>query len=205
MQIKDIPRGYVRIALGSARLPLTVAERLAAHDADETWPPTLAFESFEAGVKQMVGSVLHDEVLLDEGRLTRAKVAELREAARLETIAQQRAAQADRTFEERHAADQRRLVEAEQRAESREEAAARRRDEKQAAADERARAKQAKARKTEAEREKKLERKERLAKVTAITKERDAIRHEKEAAGAQAEVIEVDKALEATRAARKNA
>src|SRR3954453_6359435 len=91
--ITTIPRTTLRAWLAAGRVPLGVAERLFGRGAED-WPPTLAYEGFEAGgkqlgagVKQVVGSVLRDEDLVREGDLERAKVDRLRKAATLEAEA----------------------------------------------------------------------------------------------------------------------
>jgi len=90
---KEVPRTVVRTWLSAARLPLR-AVQVVAHGSDQEteWPAVLAYESFEANVKQLTGSVLRDDELVQEGRTIQAKVGQLRTAAQLETIAERRKA-----------------------------------------------------------------------------------------------------------------
>jgi hypothetical protein len=92
--IQQIPRTTVRLGVAAARLPLTAAEAVLSGGHDD-WPPTLVFEGLEAQVKLVAGSVLHDGVLSEEGRLLQAKVARLREAADLEGEAERTRQEAD--------------------------------------------------------------------------------------------------------------
>jgi hypothetical protein len=88
MHIQHFPGTVVRTGLGVVRLPLTAVEVIAGHNQDGTaWPPSLAFESFEAAAKQVAGSLLRDDTLVQEGRLAQAKVAQLRKATELEAVA----------------------------------------------------------------------------------------------------------------------
>jgi hypothetical protein len=118
MITRTLPRTTLRAWLAAGRIPVTVAERLFGGGAED-WPPTLAFEGFEAGVKQVVGSVLRDEDLVREGDLERAKVERLRQAATLEAEADQRQAVADEALDERRARDRKRRQEATESAQRR--------------------------------------------------------------------------------------
>src|SRR3954471_7133523 len=111
MMITTIPRTTLRAWLAAGRVPLAVAERLFGRGAED-WPPTLAYEGFEAGVKQVVGSVLRDEDLVREGDLERAKVDRLRKAATLEAEADLRQEAADEALEQRRSRDRQRRQEA---------------------------------------------------------------------------------------------
>ena len=93
MQIQHFPGAVVRASLGIARLPLTAVETIAGRSQDgAAWPPALVFESFKSGAKQVAGSLLGDDTLVEEGRLGQAKVAQLRKAAEMEAVAAQRSA-----------------------------------------------------------------------------------------------------------------
>lgn len=203
MDVLEIPRFMVRTSFQAARLPLTAAEavlRRGEHDTD--WAPTIAFEAFEANVKQIVGSVLHDEQLADEGRLEQAKVAQLRKAIELEAVAEQRKAEADRDYQQRHAADEARRQQVKQSAEQRESALEQERISKLRQAEERANEQQAKAEQDKAAADKAIAKQERAARRTKVTAERQALRKERDAVVADSEVIELDHKLEATKAAR---
>lgn len=93
--ITSIPGNIVRASLQGLRLPLTAVEAVTRPDDTLSWPPALAFDSFEAGAKQVFGSLLRDDELVREGRLQQAKVQEATKAARLEAEAEQTHQQGD--------------------------------------------------------------------------------------------------------------
>ncbi|MBV9952524.1 MAG: hypothetical protein JO291_11275 [Acidimicrobiia bacterium] len=116
--ITTLPRTTVRAWLTAGRIPLGLAERLFGGGAED-WPPTLAYEGFEAGVKQFVGSIFRDEDLVREGDLERAKVERLRQAASLEAEAELRQQAADEALDERRSRDRQRRQEATESAQRR--------------------------------------------------------------------------------------
>ena len=101
MQINTIPRTAMKATLVGLRLPICGIEVLTGQTKNASWPPAVAFEGFEAGVKQVVGSILRDSELVEEGRLQQAKVTELRRAVDLEVQAEQKRAAGDRELRER--------------------------------------------------------------------------------------------------------
>jgi soluble cytochrome b562 len=115
VQINTIPRTAMKATLLGLRLPLCGIEVLTGQTRNSSWPPAVAFEDFEAGVKQVVGSILRDEELVEEGRVQQAKVTELRRAVELEVQADQKRAAADRELREQlaRAEDERKRAEQE--------------------------------------------------------------------------------------------
>jgi hypothetical protein len=96
VQLQQLPRLTTSIALWSARLPLATFEAIVRRgQSNEYWPPAVAYDRFEAAVKETVGKALRDETLVGLGTLQRAEVHQ-REDAR------ERAAEAARTREEAH-------------------------------------------------------------------------------------------------------
>lgn len=205
MSLQSISRAYVSAVLRVARVPFDLAERLAGHQGDETWPPALAYDGFEAGVKQVLGSIGRDEELVRQARLQQTRVAELRDAVRLETIAEQTRSEADETFQSRRQADAQKRDEVAERAERRETEAENRRREAKTKADAKAREQAAQARKVEQDRKRVLAKNERAAKTATITKERAAISKAKVAAEKKADVRATDKKISSSRAARRSA
>lgn len=205
MQLQTLPRTYVKALLGVARLPLTAVERLAGRADDATWPPSLGFDAFAASARQVSGSLLRDEELVRQGRLGQARVAELRDVTRLETVAEETRAEADNTFRARRESAEQRKQEATQRAAQRETAAERRRQEAAKKAEADAQRKEQKAAEAERSRMEALEKKDRATRGATIAKERTAISRERAAANAKAKVVATDKKLRATKAARRSA
>jgi hypothetical protein len=205
MQLQEIPRTAVRTYLRAARLPVTAAATFLRRDGQDDWPPALAFESFEAGVKQVMGSVLRDEELVHEGRLAQAKVGQLRKAVELESVADQHKADADEEFNERLQADEERRAQVERQAAESEAALDRQRAEEKRRADDKARRQAEAARKAEAASQKAVAKQERAARATRVSAEREALTEERQAATAKRKVTQLDKDLEATKATRKGA
>jgi hypothetical protein len=205
MQLQRIPRTFVCTWLRTARLPLTAVEavvRRGEHDVE--WAPALAFDSFEATVKQLAGSILHDAELAQEGQVAQARVGQLRKAVELDAVAEQRKTQADAEFEQRRHADEERRRQVEQQAAQREAALERERaDKKRRVAEEDAR-KRNQAARVEAAEEKVVAREERAARATRIAAEREALEHERDAVAAKGRVTEIDEKLEDTKTARKS-
>ena len=103
MQLNTIPRTAVRVTLLGLRLPICGVEVLTGQTRNASWPPAIAFGGFEAEVKQVVGSMLRDGALVEEGRVQQAKVTELRRAVELEAQADQKRAAGDRELREEQA------------------------------------------------------------------------------------------------------
>ena len=114
MQLNTIPRTAVKATLLGLRLPICGVEALTGQTGNASWPPAIAFEGFEAGVKQVVGSFLRDDELVDEGRVQQAKVTELRRAVELEVQADQTRAAGARELRERRARAKEERTKAEQ-------------------------------------------------------------------------------------------
>ena len=201
--LQTIPRTVVRTYLQAARFPLTAAEQLFNKTETEDWAPTLAFETLEAEVLQFVGNALKDEELVQQGRLVAAKVAQLKKAAELEAEAEAKRAEADAEFQARKQADAKARQRVEEQADQREAAVRAEKARKKREADEKARAKAEAARKIEAAQEKQLTKQERAAAKARITAEQQVIAEERRALAAEEQVLDLDAALETTKAIRK--
>jgi hypothetical protein len=199
-----ITRTVVNGGFSAARMPLTLAEKaLRRGDRTDAWPPALAFETIEANVKGLVGSLTGDDRLVDQSRLVRAKITQLRKGVALETLADEREREADEEFRERREADARRRRQVD------EDAAKRKR-----AADERARtaARQAahqldqqaqRAAVADAVAEAAAEKAERAARRERVRAERGAVSEQRKAVATKEEVAQVTDELEASKATRR--
>ena len=202
--VRTLPRAVVQSWLSTVRLPITAAEAVLRRGKDnDEWPPALAFASFEASVKQGVGSVLRDQELVDGGRLASARVVQLRKAAELETGAQSKRAEANSEFQSRLDADEQRRAEVEEQAQRRQEQIAneaeQRKQQVESAGDEAERT----ARELEAKQHQHVERTERAADRTRVHTERAALLEQRQAAKAQRAVVETDQQIAATAAVRR--
>lgn len=203
-QARSFPRTVIGTALTAVRLPLTAAERIAGQTSNEEWPPSLVFAGAEATVETVLGSLLHDQELLERGRLRQARVTQLREAVELQTLAEQQRAKANTTFEQRQQAAAQRHDQVEDTTERREQQV------EQKAAQEKARVrKTAAARKRAVEEsaaatEKRLDRQERAGRLAALDAETEALDARRDAVKSTAKADLVDEALDATREERKS-
>lgn len=188
------------------RLPLTVAQTALRQDRDAmTWPPVIVFERFEAGARERVGSVLHDERLLGRARLQRTKLQQLERAVLLEADAAQKEAEADAALRDRQqAADEHREA-AQRQADEREQALEREREKTKAAvrrqAEERA---QAEERLAEQRREATQVR-EVAAKQKQLDAEARALAKEERAVQAKGRALHLEDEAKDKQAARKAA
>ena len=207
MPITTIPRTLIKASLQGLRLPLTAVERVTHNVSDndqagQNWPPAVAFDSFEAGAKQMLGSLLRDDELVKEGKLQQAKLDELRRAASLRAEAQQTRAQADdQLLQRQDAADATRDRIEEQAAERERQV-----EQHKATAQHQVRAAAAQredaAERVNKAREKAVTDRERAAAKSRIDAESAALETRKQALGAESDVQSIDAALEAKKARR---
>jgi len=134
IDITTVPGYALDRTLQLWRLPLTVAQTALHQDRDAmTWPPVIAFERFEAGARERVGSVLHDERLLGRARLQRTKLAQLEKAVALEAEAAQKDMEAEAARRDRQQTAEERREAAQRQADEREQALERDREKAQAA------------------------------------------------------------------------
>lgn len=199
-----LPRLLVQGYLHAARIPLNAVARVARQQDNEQWPPTLAFETFEAEVETVVGSVLRDSALIETGHLRQAKVAQLRKAAELSTVADKERATADKA-----AAQRGKQIDAQREATERREAERKKDIEHQAEAAKRgtrtkATKKAAAAREVKAGQDQAIDRQARAAKADALESEARALEIVKEGLEAEDKVDLIEATIEGTAAARKS-
>ncbi|MEY2463522.1 MAG: hypothetical protein QOH64_1660 [Acidimicrobiaceae bacterium] len=205
MDLNTIPRTAVKLSLDGLRLPITALEKLAGQRDNESWPPAMVFESFEATAKQVLGSMLRDNALVDEGRVQQAKVSELRNAVELEVQADQKRAEADSELRaRREQADQRRRhVEEQARQREQRIEADKRAAEQQARAEAAERA--AAADKAAELRDKRVEATERKARLTRVNEETAAVTEQRRAVQATKKAATLGETLDKKKAERKGA
>lgn len=203
MQMYDIPRTMVRTGLQAARIPLTTLEQMVHRDKEAQWPPAMLFDGWAAGVKQVVGAVLRDHELVDEGRLEQSKVLELRRAGALEATADERRTRADAEFQRRQERDQQRRDEVASKAAERAADIEREAAEKQRRAERAKRQKAAAARRVEQSTKQAVASSARRSTRKAISAERSALSTTRRALAADAKVAQLDGRIKANKAARK--
>jgi hypothetical protein len=205
MQINQIPREALELGFKGARLPLTVAERVLGRGQDtSSWPPVLMFDKVEAGVKEILGQATHDDALLATARLQRSEVDKRQEAMakraragevelEAETRAEDRREQLDaqrEAIEESDAEREQRIEEAEREAHER---AARE-----------AAAKRSATRTTAAKRKQAVDKRAARSEAERLRAEAKALRAEEAAVEARGETLELDKAVQAKKSARRS-
>jgi hypothetical protein len=200
---KVLPRTATSAYLRALRLPLTAAERIAGDRVDETWAPSVAFESLEAGVESRLGLLLRDEQLLESAQLRKEKVTKLRKATALETVAEEQRQEANEQFEARRTKADERRAEARRRAEQREADLKRNAELHEQKVKEKAAKKAAAARQTKSKQDAAIARRERVAKAEALEAEADALEAGKEAVEAKQTVEVVTDTLEGQKEDRK--
>lgn len=202
MSFQTIPRTAVRSWIAAVRLPLSATEVVVRKQGAE-WPPAIAFEGFEAGVKRTVGSLLKDDQLVQEGTLERAKVQQVRRATELEADAEAERQAAKARLEDRKESVHERAQRLERQQVQREATLEQEKAEGKRAVEAAAATREEAARKADAARTSAVAAQERNARATRLSAESEALQLEKQAVAAKGEVLDVDRALNATTVARK--
>jgi hypothetical protein len=201
--LNTIPRTAVKATLHGLRLPLVGIETVTGQRGNESWAPAVMFEGFEASAKQLLGSFLRDDELVDEGRVQEARVNALRQSVELEVEAQRIRAEADRELHARRDKATRRREDAEATAARREEAIERDREEQERRV-ERSLAEQAVAAQQTAEaREVRVEDTERRARLTRVEQEAAALHDESKAVRSTKTAHELADAVDGHKSKRK--
>jgi len=204
VNVQMLPRTIVGTYLSAARLPLKVVAKARGQQHNEQWPPSLAFEGFEAGVETVLGSLLRDDTMVEAGRLRQAKVAQLRRAAYLETVADSKRERADQQFAQRREHAERKRVDAHRRAQQREQKIEQEARQRTTSADRAATRKKTAARKTAAAQQEVIERRERAATVASLDREAQALKVQQEALDAAEKAEVIEESIEGTKEARKS-
>jgi hypothetical protein len=203
MQLKNISRDALDLGFRGARLPLTVTERVLVR-GQQGWPPTLLFDKVEAGVKDLVARATGDETLHASARLLRAEVAKREEAmaerAHAAEVEQRAEAHAEARRDELEA--QRDAVEDAEAEREREIERAEREARERAAKE--AEAKRSATRTTAAKRKQAVSRRATRADAQRVEAESKALRAEQAAVRARGETLDLDKAVQAKKSARRS-
>jgi hypothetical protein len=201
----SVTQTLVNGGLSAARLPLTVAEATVGRGtATDEWAPAIAFDRFGATVKELVGSLTRNAALVDEGRLTRAKVAQLRHGIELETEAALRVDVADREHDARLGADEERRQAVADRADARAKAADEQRARQEREVEKRLERERVAAAEADERTKAAAAKRERAARAKRLSAERSALAEAKRTRGAEARVAGVTDALEDAREQRKS-
>jgi hypothetical protein len=201
--VKTLPRAATGLYLRALRLPLTAAERIAGDRVDEAWAPSVAFDALEAKIETGLGVLLRDDDLLDSAQTRRERVAKLRKAAALETVASEQREDATEEFQARRQTAEEKREEAARRAKQREADLERNAELHEQKVQQKAAKKTAAAKRTKAKQDEVINRQERTAKVEALDAEAKALETVKAAVEADEKLEIVADSLEGQKEDRK--
>jgi hypothetical protein len=203
MNVNEIRRWSLDLWLHSVRLPLTITEAVVRRDDNGTWPPTMAFDTFEGRVKGIVGRLTHDDTLVELARLQRAEISQRRRSVELQAEAESTDAQARRdAAEQREALERQRKAAGEQAREAKRQLETER-DAAKRALEARTAEKRTANRTAAAARKSTIQREATRADATRVRKDAAALRAKKAAVVAQADVLDLDKAVRAKKTNRR--
>lgn len=174
----------VSLGFGVARVPVGLLARLTGNGDNPEWGPTLAVDSVEAGVRQVLGSLLGDPGLAGQGEVQDARVAQRTEAAERDSAADARREVADERLTERQQSDQQsreRIREQEKEQRDQLEQQRKRREQE---AEQREQQRKEQAERDKAKADEKIEEHEKQARKTRVSAESEAVAAEREAAEA---------------------
>lgn len=203
MNVNQIRRWSLHLWLQSVRLPLTMTEAvIRRRDDDRTWPPAIAFETFEGTVKGFVGRVTHDDALVEMARLQRAEISQRRRSVELQTEAMSIDAQAKRdAAEEQERLERDRKVAEEQARNAKRQLKADRAQAKRALEEQTAKKRTAN-RAAATARSWTVQREATKADANRVRKDAGALRAKQQAVAAQGKVLDLDKAVRAKKTNR---
>ncbi len=203
MDTLTLPRTGINLWLRALRLPLTGVEAVVHRDGDAQWPPSIAFEGFEASVREQAGRVLRDERLLQQAQLQRAEVAQRRRALEQQQEAARKATEADQRFQAEQQAAQEQKQRAEREAAQKKARLERERQEAERKAAERLAAKEAAQQEAAEKRDRAVRATERAAKAKRLDVEDNVLAKQDQAVKARAGSRQLKQQAEATKARRQ--
>ena len=116
MNVRFIPRTAITGYLRLVRLPLDAVVGLLPHDGSGAGASAeLALDRTDASIRTVAGTILGDQVLLDDARRRRVAAEERRRALRLRGEAERESQEADSRLAERQERAERQRREAEER------------------------------------------------------------------------------------------
>lgn len=199
----SLPERAVERWLQVLRLPMTLTESILRRSDGQQWPPMLAFEGFEAFVRESAGRLLGDEQLLDHARLQRAEIAQRRQAILAHAEASERARAAEAEFEQKRKATEEKRERAERQAAERQANLDRERREAKRRLQQETAEREEVAQQAVQRREQSVQAQERVARTKRLDAEDRALVSEKEAVQAKGEALDLARAAKATKARRK--
>jgi hypothetical protein len=191
--------GYLR----TIRLPLSLAERVARQQDNASWPPALAFETFEAKFERVAGSLLRDDTLAPAGERRGTKVLKLKEARTLKAAAQVEKEQAHDEQRKREGSIARQRQQVNRTARDRKDEIKSKAAQDKQTAEVTAEKRLSAVRAQEEAHEKVIDRRERATKAEVLRAESEALDLTDEALKAEEKVDLIDSSIKATKEAPK--
>ena len=201
--VRELVSRSARVWLGAARIPVSVAQRIAGRDDDVTWGPVVAYDTVASNVKLAVGTIIGDPRLMDEGRVQAEKVQQVTRAAKLEAHSEQRRAEADAELERRREEIETRRQRVEEEAERGEAAVAEQEESERERVRATAASKSAAVRQRTAARAKAVSAQERTARTVRVEEQAGAVRAKRDELAAKRAATELDRAIEVKKSQRK--
>ena len=203
---KTITRELLNWNLNLARLPITAIDRISNRGGEPGGSPvSMAFDGADAGVKEFLGRFLGDTPLLDDARLLRAKLAQLRIAVEQQATAELEHAQAEARFQAKQEQVEAKRQRVEQDAKQREQQLEREKAKAKQQVEQEAARKQEAADKAAAARQERLAADERAAELRRLEADAAALAEKERALAAEETVTRIDAAAKETKKARKSA
>jgi hypothetical protein len=199
MSIATVPRQVVRLGFAGARLPLSIAEKVAERQGVDLsgLPPVAVYDALEAQAKMLVGRITRDEELVEEGLLQEKATRHRAGAERLSGAAEAVRDGAQEKLGERIDRAEETREQIEEQTEARRAQVRREEEEAKKAAREKARKREQAVRQAARAREKAVEAKERKAELARIKAEAEALEKESKAINAERVVSTIDEHLDA--------
>jgi membrane protein involved in colicin uptake len=200
--VAAVARPIVSLGFGVARVPVDLLASVTGNGGNREWGPTLAFDSVEATVRQVLGSVLGDPDLAAQGQVKDARVQQHGEAAEREQAADARREVADERFRERRQRDQQEREDVRRREQQRKEELEQERQQREQQARQREQERKEQAERDKAKADERIDQHEHEAKKTRVAAESEAVAAEREAAERKAEAQELAEAADVARKRR---
>ena len=192
----------VSLGFGVARVPVGLLARLTGNGGNPEWGPTLAVDSVEAGVRQVLGSLLGDPGLAGQGEVQDARVSQRTEAAERDSAAGARREVADERLGERRERDQQAREQVREQEKKQKDQLEQQRRRREQEAEQREQQRKEQAEKAEARAQEVADRHAHEARRTRVEVESEAVAAEREAAERSQEALELAEAKDAAKRGR---
>lgn len=192
----------VSLGFGVARVPVDLLASVTGNGGNRRWGPVLAFDSVEATVRQVLGSVLGDPELAAQGHVKDARVQQDGEAAEREQAAQARREVADDRLQDRRRRDQQAREDVRKREQERKQELESERQQREQQAKQREDERKQQAQRDKAEADERIDQHAHQAEKTRVSAESEAVAAEREAAERKAEAQELAEAADTARKRR---